>query len=136
MAFVHGKNSVFTIASEELTSFLDSVELSFSVDTAETTTLGVEAKTYLSGPSDGTISLSGKYDSTATTGPDATLQAIIGSETASAWEYGPEGDASGDVKYSGNGFLTGYKVTSPVGDVVAFTADIQITGAVTKGTYS
>lgn len=136
MAFVHGKGSVFTIASKELTSYLDSVELNISGDTAESTTLGATAKSYLAGVPDSTISISGKYDSTATTGPDAVLQGLVGSDTASAFEYGPEGGDTGDVKYSGDCFMTGYKVTSPVGDVVAFTADFQCTGAITKGTYS
>jgi hypothetical protein len=136
MAFVHGKGSVFTVDSKELTDYLDSVELNNSVDTAETTTLGDEAKTYLNAQSDATISISGKYDSTATTGPDAVLNGLVGNDTAVTFEYGPEGDTTGDVKYSGSCFLTGYKMTSPVGDVVAFTADFQCTGAITKGTYS
>ena len=135
MAFVHGKNAVFTIATEDLTQYLDNVELDISTDTAESTTLGNDFKTYVVGVSDSSLSISGKWDSTASTGPDAVLQGLIG-DAPSAFEYGPEGDTTGKVKYSGNAILTDYKVTAPVGDVVAFTADFQISGTVTKGAFS
>jgi hypothetical protein len=90
----------------------------------------------VSGQSDTTLSISGKYDSTAATGPDVVLQGLIGLETTSTFEYGPEGGATGKVRYTGECFLTGYSVSSPVGDVVSFTADFQISGAVTRGTFA
>jgi hypothetical protein len=141
MPFVHGKGSVFKIDNsagvlQTLTAFIDSVDFSNSVDVAETTTMGSEFKTYVSGQSDGTMSVSGKYDSTAATGPDAVLQGLIGLETTSTFEYGPDGGTTGKVKYTGECFLTGYSVSSPVGDVVTFTADFRISGAVTRGTFT
>jgi hypothetical protein len=141
MAFVHGKGAAFSIDNAAgspvtLTAYIDSIDLSQSVDTAESTTMGAEAKTYLSGQSDGTLSITGKYDSTASTGPDVTLAGLVGLETTSTFEYGPEGGTAGKIKYSGECFLTAYTVSAPVGDVVTFTADFQLTGAITKGTYS
>lgn len=136
MAFVHGKDSVFTINAVPLTAFLDSAALSNSVDMAESSTMGVEAKTYVSGLSDSTISISGKYDSTAVSGPDVVLNGLVGGDAAVAFEFGPEGGTTGKVKYGGNCFLTAYNVSAPIGDVVAFTAEFQTTGAVTKGTYA
>lgn len=136
MAFVHGKESVFSIDSVELTAYLTDITFNNTVDMAETSTMGNEAKTYISGMSDGTFSISGRYDSTASTGPNAVLNGLVAGKTVVAFEYGPEGDTNGDVKYTGNCFLTAYNVSSPVGDVVAFTADFQVTGAITEGTYS
>jgi len=141
MAFVHGKGFAFKIDNaagtlQTLTAYLDSVDFNNTVDTAESTTAGAEAKTYLSGQSDATLSISGKYDSTASTGPDVILNGLVGLEATSSFEYGPEGGTTGKVKYSGECFLTSYVVSSPVGDVVTFTADFQVTGAVTKGTFS
>ena len=140
MAFTHGKNAVFKIDNaagtlQTLTTFVDSVDLNQTVDTAESTTMGAEAKTYLSGQSDGTVSISGKYDSTASTGPDVILNGLVGLETTSTFEYGPEGSSAGKIKYTGECFLTSYVVSAPVGDVVTFTADFQITGAITKTTW-
>jgi len=140
MAFTHGKGAVFKIDNsggtlQTLTAYVDSIDLNQTVDTAETTTMGSEVKTYLSGQSDGTVSISGKWDSTASTGPDAVLAGLIGLEATSTFEIGPEGSTTGKVKYTGECFLTSYVVSAPVGDVVTFTADFQITGAITKTTY-
>jgi hypothetical protein len=140
MAFTHGKNGVFKIDNaagtlSTLTAYVDSVDFSNSVDVAESTTMGAEAKTYLSGQSDGTLSISGKYDSTASTGPDVVLNGLVGLETSSTFEVGPEGSTAGKIRYTGECFLTGYSIGIPVGDVVTFTADFQITGAITKNAF-
>lgn len=132
MAKHHGKDSTFSIDAVELTTYLDSISMPESVDVAETSTMGQEAKTYIEGMSGGTISISGRWDETATTGPDAVLAGLKGAG-ANAFEYGPAGDTAGAVIYTGQAILTGYSRTSPIGDVVAFTADFQITGAVTRG---
>ena len=141
MAFVHGKGGAFKIDNsggtlQTLTAYIDNIDFNNTVDTAESTTMGAEAKTYLSGQSDATFSVSGKYDSTASTGPDVILQGLVGLETTSTFEIGPEGGTTGKVKYTGECFLTGYSISVPVGDVVTFTADFQVTGAITKGTFS
>lgn len=140
MAFVHGKGAVFKIDNaagtlQTLTAYVDSIDFNNSVDVAESTTMGAEAKTYLSGQSDATMSISGKYDSTASTGPDVVLQGIIGNEATSTFEVGPEGSTAGKTRYTGECFLTSYVVSAPVGDVVSFSADFQITGAITRNAY-
>ena len=141
MAFVHGKGGVFIIdnaagSPTTLTAYVDQWSISQSVETADTTTMGAEAKTYVSGRSDATVSVSGLYDSTASTGPDVTLNGLVGLETTSTFELGPEGGTAGKIKYSGECFLTGYEITVMTSDVSKFTADFQVTGAVVKGTFS
>ena len=123
MAFVHGSDSVFKIdnASGSLTdisAFVNNVDFPETADVAETTTLGASNKTYIAGLKDATISLGG-------VGQAATL----------SYEYSPEGTASGKIKYTGECILTNYAISSPVGDVVAFSGDLQVTGAVTRGTH-
>jgi len=140
MAFVHGKGGVFKIDNaagtlQTLTAYVDQWSISQSVDTAETTTMGSEVKTYLSGQSDATISISGLYDSTASTGPDVVLNGLVGLEASSTYELGPEGSSTGKVKYTGECFLTGYEITVMAQDVAKFTADFQCTGAITKTTF-
>lgn len=140
MAFVHGKGGVFKIDNaagtlQTLTAYCDQWSIDNTVDTAETTTMGSEVKTYLSGQSDGTISVSGLYDSTASTGPDVVLQGLIGNEATSTFELGPEGSTTGKTRYTGECFLTGYTITAMSSDAVKFTADFQISGAITKNTY-
>lgn len=140
MGFYHGKGLVFKIDNaagtlQILTSFVDNVDLNNTVKMGDTTTAGAEADTFVSGQSNGTLSISGKWDGTASTGPDAVLSGLIGLETTSSFEYGPSGSTTGMVKKTGECFLTGMKVSSPVGGVVNFTADFQVTGAVTTGVW-
>jgi len=140
MAFTHGKGAVFKLDNaagtlQILTAFLDSVDLNNTVDVSETTTMGAEAKTYVSAQSDATLTISGKFDGTASTGPHVILSGLIGLETTSSFEYGPEGSTTGKQKLLGECFLTSYTVSAPVGDMVTFSADLQVTGAVTVGVW-
>ena len=66
---------------------------------------------------------------------DAILGAVVGQTATLSYEYSPEGTASGKVKYTGEAILTNYALSSPVGDVVAYSADLQCSGAVTRGTH-
>lgn len=135
MAFVHGKDSVIHVDGDELTTFVTDVAFNRSADVAETSTMGQGSKTYLAGMKDGTISLTGRFDSTASTGPDAVLEPLLGGAAVEI-EYGPEGDANGKVKVTADAILTAYNRTSPIGDIVAFTAELQVSGEVTEGTWS
>ena len=136
MAFVDGSDSVFKIdnASGSLTdisAFVNNVDFPETADVAETTTLGASNKTYIAGLKDATISLGGVRDATA----DAIFGAVVGQAATLSYEYSPEGTGSGKIKYTGECILTNYAISSPVGDVVAFSGDLQVTGAVTRGTH-
>ena len=136
MAFTHGKDSVFKLdnASGSLTdisSYVNSIDFPETADVAETTVLGDDNKTYIVGLKDATLSLAGLWDSTI----DGILGAVIGQAATLSFEYSPEGTASGKVKYSGECILTSYAQSSPVGDVVGYSADFQVSAAVTRGTH-
>jgi hypothetical protein len=136
MAFVHGKSSAFKLdnASGSLTdisAFVNNVDFPETADVAETSVLGASNKTYIVGLKDATISLSGLFDATA----DAIFGAVVGQTATLSFEYSPEGTASGKIKYTGECILTNYAMSSPVGDVVAYSADLQVSGAVTRGTH-
>ena len=136
MAFVHGKDSVFKLdnASGSLTdisAFVNNVDFPETADVAETSVLGASNKTYIVGLKDATIGLSGFFDATA----DAIYGAVIGQSATLSFEYSPEGTASGKIKYTGECIMTNYALSSPVGDVVAYSADLQVSGAVTRGTH-
>lgn len=139
MAFVHGKSAHLSIDNSsgnlvDYSTYLDDIGFPRDVETAETTTFGVagSAKTYIVGLSDATISASGKFDATA----DATLAGVLGQATPLDFEYGPAGNGSGAVKYSGSCIMTSYEVSASVGDVVSASADFQVTGQITRGTFA
>ena len=136
MAFTHGKDSVFKLdnASGSLTdisSFVNNVDFPETADVSETTTLGADNKTYIAGLKDATISLAGLWDATA----DAIFGAVVGQSATLSYEYSPEGTASGKIKYTGEAILTSYSISSPVGDAVGYSADLQVSGAITRGSH-
>lgn len=142
MAFGHGVAADFQIAdsgavNRNISAYLDKVDgLPGAGLVNETTTFGVtgQAKTYIRGLNDAPFTLSGFWDQTATTGPDVVLSGLRTATTASAYAWSPLGTTAGYAKYTGNAFVTDYKVSSPVNNVVSFTATLQTTGPVTRGT--
>ena len=136
MAFVHGKTAVFKVHDSgatlrDLSAYLNDVSFPRDAETAETTAFGNSAKTYIIGLTDATISISGMFDSTA----DGYLAGVLGFATPLNFEYGPEGSTAGKVKYSGSCLMTSYEVSASVGDAVQASADFQVTGAITRGTW-
>jgi hypothetical protein len=136
MAFVHGKDSVFKLDNSggsltDISSYVNNVDFPETSDVSETTTLGADNKTYIAGLKDSTISLSGLWDSTA----DAIFGAVVGQSATLSFEYSPEGTTGGNVKYTGEAILTSYAISSPVGDVVGYSADMQVSGAINRGTH-
>jgi hypothetical protein len=135
--FRHGKSTVFKVDNSggtltDISNTLTDVSFPQTVETAETTSFGSSAKTYIVGLTDSTISASGNFDATV----DAHLAGITGQSATVSFEYGPEGSTTGQVKYTGEAILTSYEKSGAVGDVVTYSAEFQVTGAVTRGTYA
>jgi len=139
MAFVHGKAAVFKLDNSggtltDLSSYLMEISFPESIDTADVTAFSPAggAKAYIVGLKDAKISLTGKWDSAF----DALIAAVLGQTASLSFEYGPAGSTAGLVKYSGESFVTAYNIGSPVGDVVSASVELQVTGAVTRGTWA
>lgn len=142
MAFTHGKDAVFSVDDSggtlrTISSYVDNVSgLPSARNLSEVTAFGDEGTKSIPGLQNATFSISGHYDSTATTGPDAVLSSLLTATATASFEYGPEGSANGAIKYSGECWMTNYSVDAPVGDKVSFSAEFQVDGTVTRGTYS
>ena len=133
--FVHGKSVDFELddtsgTSRSISDTLNSVDFPEVTETADTTAFGSSSRSFIVGLESATISISGLWDATV----DGYIKG--GTEPASrSFIYGPAGSTSSNVKYTGEAILTNYSISSPVGDVVTYSADLQVTGAVTRGTY-
>ena len=133
--FVHGKSTDFAIddtggSSRNISDTLTSVDFPETIATALTTAYGSSNDSYVVGIKNTTISISGIWDSTV----DGYLAG--GAEPASrSFIYGPAGTTGGNVKYTGEAIMTSYSISNPVADVVTFSADFQVTSAVTRTTY-
>jgi len=135
--FRHGKSTVFKVDNSggtltDISNSLTDVSFPQSVDTAETSAFGSSAKTYVVGLTDATISVSGMFDATV----DAHLNGILAQAATVSFEYGPEGSTAGFVKYTGEAILTSYEKSGAIGNMVSFSAEFQVSGAVTRGTYA
>ena len=130
--FLHGKTAQFYLTDSggterELTTYLNNVSMPRSVDTAEASTFGDDDKVYVAGLRDATISLEGMTDATV----DGYLTGLLGG-TPRAWSYFPQGSATNYVKFSGSAIVTSYEPSSDLGDVVGFSAELQVSGAITR----
>jgi hypothetical protein len=146
MTQYHGKNLYFAIYDNvgptlrDLSTHLVSVDFPESVDSADSTTAGDGAHEFLAGLTNATISLSGIWDDGVAPAPDVVLAGLKGVSPAGltgagGWIFGPSGSTSGRVKYSGAGMVTAFGVSSGISDAVKFTATVQCSGAITRGTF-
>jgi hypothetical protein len=129
--FRHGKQTAVLLNGTNMSPFLNEATTTQEIDTAETTPFGIQDKTYIVGLSDATISTSGLFDSTAGASNDV-LTGIIAQED-NTFTVLPEGAVKGRRSVLANGQLTSYEVSSPVGDVVAISAEVQADGGLFHG---
>lgn len=120
----------------DISSHTDTADLDQKLAALDATVFGNNAKAFVPGLSDGSVSIGGTWDSTV----DATIQGaqqalISGSQTSISWQYAPQGTATGNVKYSGNCIITDYKSSGSVAAIVKWTATLQVTGPITRGTF-
>ena len=133
--FVHGKSTDFSLddtsgTPRNISNTLTSVDFPSTIDTAETTAFGATAKSYIVGLEDSSFSVSGIWD--------ATVDGYItgGAEPASrSFIYGPAGSTASNIKYTGEAIVTSFSISNPVGDVVTYSLDLQVTCTVTRTTY-
>lgn len=129
MAFIHGKSAVFKIGSTDLSAFVNSVEVKRAGDSHDITAYGATGHAYQGGLTDGTISIKGIYDDADSSNPRVTFQGALA--TTLTWTYRAAGTAAGRPELAGSGVLTSYEESAPVAEMVTWTAELQITGAVT-----
>jgi len=132
MSFAHGKNTAVFYNGSNLTAYFNEASTSNSVEVAETTAFGNDAKTYVAGLVDGTISTSGMFDG-STGAVDSVLSGVIGATAADVVTIAPDGAVAGRRSFSCSARETSYEITSPVGDVVAVSLEVQATEGIDDG---
>jgi hypothetical protein len=142
MALFDSKTAKFRITDSggttdrDLSTFITEISgLPGARNLNEATALGDSGATFHPGLENVTISLSGHYDDTGTTGPEALLGPLRTHTAAVAFAYGPKGTTSGFLKYSGTFWVTEFTVDSSVGSLVTWSTSLQVEGTVTRGTF-
>ena len=133
MAFLHGKKTAVLYNGANLSAYFNEASMSQDVETAETTAFGDDAKTYITGLKDGTMSMSGMFDG-GTDAIDAVLTTTLGAESPDVSTVVPSGlGTAGVATFSAEVRETSYEISSPVGDVVAANLEVQATGGIDRG---
>lgn len=135
MTFRHGKNTRVLVGSTDLSSFFREAAAATSIETAETTTFGVASgsKTYVTGLSDSTVSLTGLFDGDVGAA-DEVISTALGSDTDIVFTVAQDGGLTvGRRCFLGQAIETKYDISSPIGDVISTSLDLQTDGEAGRG---
>lgn len=137
-----GRSAYFSIEDSggttlrNISPYVNNTDVERSQDVLDTTTYGQVGHTFVASLTNGRITVSGLWDDTASVGTRTVFKSLIGLSTTVGFEWGPEGNANGAEKVSGECVVESYTESAPVADLVTFQAVIQISGTVTNGTFS
>ena len=130
--FAHGKNVNVFVNEYDFSTYFNDVSATSTVETAEVSAFGSSAKEYIVGLLDGTVSLSGMFDGTAT-GTDVVFSAVLGSTTKQNVIVAPSGHSNGASAIVLEADDTSYEVSGAVADVVQTSAEFQSSDGVEHG---
>lgn len=114
-----------------LSSGLDNVSLSRSVQDLVVTTFGDNDVVRLSGLRDGSITFSGHFASTY----EEKLSAMLGHSTNTSWVYGPESTSNTRRRLSGSAVLTDFTIGGQVDGKIDMSGTLALSGTVTSTTF-
>ena len=133
MAAQHGKSSAVLVDQYDLSAYLNSIDATASVETAEVTAFGATAKAYIPGLRDGALSLSGFWDG-AVGAVDEVLAAALAAAAPKVVTLAVAG-----VGTIGNRAIlcvadeTSYGTQATPADAVAIAAEFQPTAGLWHG---
>jgi hypothetical protein len=137
MAFRAGTTTAFYLANaaqalQNLSPYSDNISLPQSVEQLEVSAFGTAAKAFIPGLQDGdTLALSGPYDVVIHT--QLTTAKSAGSLLGFIW--GPQGSVASQPRIAGSVYVAQYSVSAAVGGRVEYSASLQVTGALSNGTF-
>ena len=130
-----GRNAYFSLdnASDVLTNIstkIENINAPRQIGNATVTTLGDTAEEYIITVSDASFSMSGPWDDTI----DAHISGVLTTNNLD-YEFGPEGNTAGDIKYSGDCIVASYDIQANYQGAVQFSLQLQCSGTIARGTF-
>lgn len=141
MAFKAGKDSWIALDNvagslTNISPYVDNVDHGQSVEQLEVSVMGTSAKQFIPGLTDGdTITISGPYDVTLYSQITGLKAAQAAGSSTCTYTYGPGGSVASQAKVSCETYVASVGLSSGVGGRAEFSASLQVTGAVTNGTW-
>lgn len=130
MAEVHGRQTILTVAAQDISAFCKTSTFGLKPDIHDRTGYGATHKRKSGGLIEGTFSVSGVYDNTALTGPGNSLKPIVGTTVPVVRKL--EGNGTGKPQETFSAVVGNYVETSPHDDLVTWSCDFEMDGSVTK----
>lgn len=130
--FVHAKKTYASLGGSDISLYTNTTEWEDTADDHDLTMYGADSKVFKGGLTTGTVTCGGKYDSTAVTGIRDVIKAKVGDNVT--YILRPEGTGTGKPQDSVEVLIKKLKVTLPVADYVAWTAELQFSGDITSTT--
>lgn len=132
MAKKHGKDTHVEIDGNDISTHTNNTAFNRAGDSHDVTTYKADpadtAHIFQGGLTQGTCTISGIYDTDVTTGPRVIIEPLVG--TVVPFIYQPEGTGTGLPQDSVDVLVTAYNETSPVADMITWTAELQLTGEI------
>lgn len=142
MAVEHSNNSYFAIEDSagttlrNITPYIKTIKFKMTQSANDVTTKdGLRHTKLRPGMRSGEFTITGIWDDAANVGSRTVLRSLFKTAETVGYEYGPEGNTTGDIKESGECVVTDYEEDSPEDDVVLFSATIKTSSTITDGTF-
>lgn len=137
MSFVHGRKTKIMVNAVDLSIYTKTTSFEDSVTTHDITTYGPtrERKSYSAGLGDGKITISGTHNNAAA-GPRATLKPLMVAKAEVPFVFMPEGTGTGKQQSLVSVIVMSYNESSPVDDMIQWTAELQMSGDLTEANQS
>jgi hypothetical protein len=123
MARVRGTDTYISLNAVDLSQYLNNAEFNRTSDVGDITGFGKNSHVKQGLLLDSKGSIEGIYDNTASTGPRAVIEPLIG--TTVTLIRRPEGTGTGKPQDSVSVVVVGYKETSPVAEFVKFAVELE-----------
>ncbi|HEY0700298.1 MAG TPA: hypothetical protein VGD43_21145 [Micromonospora sp.] len=134
MGWQHGKDTYITVGGDNITAYTNTSELSRGAGTSNVTCYGKGSEVHEGTLKNGKFTCGGVYDNTAATGPHAVFNPLIGTTVEVIRR--PEGAGTGRPEQTFDGVLVSYVETSPVADMVTWSAEFTVSDDVAETTQA
>jgi len=124
--FQMGSQAYLKIGTTDISDYVESSDMGFDRATDDINTYGLNWAYRLAGVISAALNAACAYDETL----DAVIWAALISSTPVAFEFGPHGNVTGKVVYSGNMYINSSQISAPSGAAVRQTFSCVITGEV------
>lgn len=128
MATAHGKLTVITVATKDISPYCKTSSLERGAAVHNTTGYGVDDELNAGGLRNGKFTCGGVYDNTVSVGPRNALNSLVG--TVCAITRKVEGSGTGKPLDTFSAVLEKYVETNPHDEMVTWSADFTVSGPV------